>query len=267
MVSVGWFIVSSLWCLQQPPSNNNNNNNRTTTSTAFVSKRPSSTIMSAPPTPVEEATTTAAATTTTTTTTTATTEDDKAYHSLTSRLPPLESPNHRRIYLLRHGETDWNLAGKIQGGGFDIPLNDNGRLQAEKAAAELDGIPLGIIASSSLSRAKETADILMQRHPNDNITRIVDDGFNEMRFGEFEGYSSASDDADREYFEYFKTMSRKVKDDPSFPFPGEGGESTSDVQKRSIKALQKVLQEADPDIKHIAIVSHGRTNKVSRSEN
>jgi broad specificity phosphatase PhoE len=163
--------------------------------------------------------------------------------------------------LLRHGETDWNLLGKIQGGGYDIPLNDNGRLQAEKAAAELDGIPLGIVASSSLSRARETADILRDRHPNDDITRVVDEGFNEMRFGEFEGYSSSADGADPDYLTYFKAMSRKVKDDPTCPFPG-GGESTADVERRSIAALQRILQEADPSVQHIAIVSHGRTNKV-----
>mmetsp|Transcript_4669 Transcript_4669/g.8661 ORF Transcript_4669/g.8661 Transcript_4669/m.8661 type:complete len:337 (-) Transcript_4669:146-1156(-) len=208
--------------------------------------------------------------TTNTSSNTDTNKNDDTYVPLTTLLPPL-APGNVRIYLLRHGETDWNKLGKIQGGGFDIPLNENGRLQAEKVAAELDGIPLGIIASSSLSRAKETADILYQRHANDvdalgsgkAIQRIVDEGFNEMRFGTFEGYASATAETPEEknYLEYFKECAKKVKEDPTVPFPG-GGESTNDVKERTMRALHKLLQEADPTVQHIAVVSHGRTNKV-----
>jgi len=110
-----------------------------------------------------------------------------------------------RVYLVRHGETDWNAEGRIQGGGYDVPLNANGRDQAQKAAVVLAGIPLDVVASSSLSRAKETADIVFAEHQQqqrkknrqpqqDAIAaaavplRIVDEGFNEMRFGEFEGF-------------------------------------------------------------------------------
>mmetsp|Transcript_24473 Transcript_24473/g.58038 ORF Transcript_24473/g.58038 Transcript_24473/m.58038 type:complete len:357 (+) Transcript_24473:95-1165(+) len=201
------------------------------------------------------------------------TEDSPA-KSLQSLLPPLQE-GFRRIYLLRHGETDWNTLGKIQGGGYDIPLNDNGRLQATKVAAELDGIPLDVIASSSLSRAKETADILYSRHSSSNggdnnddhnggvpIRRVVDAGFNEMSFGEWEGFASRDESVDGSEIERFKDTSRHVKADPSFPFPG-GGESTKQVEERSVKALYDVLNNPENSHqRHIAIVSHGRTNKV-----
>jgi broad specificity phosphatase PhoE len=179
---------------------------------------------------------------------------------VSSILPPL-SEGSRRIYLVRHGETDWNKLGKIQGGGFDIPLNDNGRQQALTTALALEDIPLGVVASSHLSRAKETADILWHRH---NATvqdkRVIFEGLGEMRFGEFEGLAWRDQDVDPALAERFKTISKELKHDLNKSFPG-GGESTKDVQKRSVTALDQILKDF-PDEQHIAIVSHGRTNKV-----
>ena len=62
----------------------------------------------------------------------------------------------RRFFYLRHGETDWNAAGRAQGRS-DVPLNDLGRTQAREAAAILTGRGIGAIVSSPLVRAHETA--------------------------------------------------------------------------------------------------------------
>jgi broad specificity phosphatase PhoE len=281
----------------------------------------------------------------------------------------------KRVYIIRHGETNWNLKGKIQGGGFDIPLNNNGKLQALKAAEFLKDVPFDLIASSSLSRAKETADIIYNHHvahynsatattssttsstmslisddsklnytTRKNVAsppkRIIDKGFNEMRFGEFEGLSykkyTKSTSSINEANERFQIVKRSVANDPMFPFPnrsklpnidgrracvdnddeedqdnddneidndnentrlaafeiGEGeGESTRIVEERSMKALSKIItmkknnnttassksdvddvpvdinndeddDEDDEEVQYIAIVSHGRTNKI-----
>jgi len=83
------------------------------------------------------------------------------------------------LYIMRHGETDWNLADKLQGQ-EDIPLNVNGRRQAAIAVARV--IPLGIIRiiSSDLSRAKETAEIIAKQL---NLTVEYDSRLREWNFG------------------------------------------------------------------------------------
>mmetsp|Transcript_4144 Transcript_4144/g.9675 ORF Transcript_4144/g.9675 Transcript_4144/m.9675 type:complete len:312 (-) Transcript_4144:345-1280(-) len=177
--------------------------------------------------------------------------------SLSQLLPPLQA-NSRRIYLIRHGETDWNAQGRIQGGGHDIPLNANGKSQARAVARALQEIPLTVISSSTLSRAKETADILWEQHPD--CQRELDSGLREMGFGEFEGLAIHSPELDEEVRNRFKTIGRQVNGNPELTFPG-GGESTNMVKERACKALQVVLDKYPKD-QHIAVVSHGRTNKV-----
>ncbi len=73
------------------------------------------------------------------------------------------SCNPCSIILVRHGETDWNAAGKSQGW-RDIPLNENGKAQARDLAREFLHLPLKTIYSCSLSRAAETAEAIAEPH-------------------------------------------------------------------------------------------------------
>jgi broad specificity phosphatase PhoE len=107
-------------------------------------------------------------------------------------LPQLE-PEWKLLYLLRHGKTEWKLQGLLQGGGYDIPLNTQGRQQARSASNELSRIPLDAVVSSRLSRAKQTADTLYSKHPS--ASRLVRPEFSEMSFGEFEGVKAKGSDA------------------------------------------------------------------------
>lgn len=88
-----------------------------------------------------------------------------------------------KVLLTRHGQTDWNVLGKIQGI-TDIELNETGIKQAQETGKKLLNYDIDYIISSPLKRAKRTAEIIGQGR---NIPIIVDDGLKERAFGEFEG--------------------------------------------------------------------------------
>ncbi|WP_443218472.1 histidine phosphatase family protein [Rathayibacter sp. YIM 133350] len=75
------------------------------------------------------------------------------------RPPQREGPLVRRVALVRHGETDWNARGVIQGS-TDIELNESGRVQAAAAARSLRDFGATVVVSSPLSRACETAAVI-----------------------------------------------------------------------------------------------------------
>jgi broad specificity phosphatase PhoE len=89
------------------------------------------------------------------------------------------------LLLVRHGETDWNREGRWQGHS-DTHLNDVGREQAARLAAELDGVD--VVYSSDLARARETADILAARL---ELPVHVDRRLRERSFGTWEGKTGA----------------------------------------------------------------------------
>jgi broad specificity phosphatase PhoE len=100
-------------------------------------------------------------------------------------LPSLR-PNHQgvRLLLIRHGETEWNRQGKFQGQ-IDVPLNDNGRLQAQKAAVFLKDVELDFAITSPMLRPKETAEIILNNHQS--LKLELQDGFREISHGLWEG--------------------------------------------------------------------------------
>ncbi|MBQ1538156.1 MAG: histidine phosphatase family protein, partial [Ruminococcus sp.] len=64
------------------------------------------------------------------------------------------------LYIMRHGKTDWNSQHKLQGR-TDVPLNEEGRKMAQRAAEEYRGVHFDVCYCSPLSRARETAEILL----------------------------------------------------------------------------------------------------------
>src|SRR5438128_960886 len=90
------------------------------------------------------------------------------------------------LLLVRHGETDWNADGRLQGH-TDWPLNEYGRTQAKKLAEQLDGDGVAAIYASDLSRARETAEILGGRL---GLAVVVDADLREKNWGTWEGLTS-----------------------------------------------------------------------------
>ena len=94
------------------------------------------------------------------------------------------------IYLVRHGETDWNAVARLQGQ-QDVPLNPRGRVQAEEAGRKLSGLcpDLAVLdfVASPLGRTRHTMEILrtaLDLPPDDYR---IDAGFLELTFGDWEG--------------------------------------------------------------------------------
>ena len=88
-----------------------------------------------------------------------------------------------KLYLIRHGQTDWNVAGKIQGS-TDIPLNDMGKRQAACLAEGMAGRPVTKVFSSCLSRAYETARAIGS---SQHVEVIKVHGLEEVGYGVWEG--------------------------------------------------------------------------------
>ena len=174
--------------------------------------------------------------TTTATTTTMT--------GLARQLPPL-ADGSRRVILVRHAETDWNTRGLMQGGGFDVELNDQGRLQAQNLADELrNSFPkVDVVASSHLARASETADIVASTFSSDDSPiRIINHKFGEMRFGDLEGLAVRGPDCLDETRRRIQDWNHIMHENKSIPWPGTAGESIQDVEQRANAGLAQILR-------------------------
>ena len=151
------------------------------------------------------------------------------------------------LTLVRHGETDWNRARRIQGS-TDIPLNDTGREQARQVAELLrDRMPAGspvIVVSSDLSRARETAEIIagaLEVDPPRTYPQL-----RERAYGEAEGVDTA------EFLE-------RWGDWHSAEIPG--AEPWPALRARALAALQQIVrdvrQTTAPASASVIAVAHG----------
>jgi Histidine phosphatase superfamily (branch 1) len=103
------------------------------------------------------------------------------------------APATLRIYLARHGQTDWNVEGRMQGG-TDTPLNATGRQQAAALKDHLKDVRFDAVYSSTLGRSRETAEIVRGQVPLSSLA-----GLGERRFGKFEGLLSDAPDTGPEF--------------------------------------------------------------------
>lgn len=160
----------------------------------------------------------------------------------------------RSFYFLRHGETDWNKQGLMQGH-TDIPLNDTGRAQAEAAVAALSRVKIDRIVASPLVRAFETAEIV-NRHLKINI--VSEDGIRERHFGSMEGVTYAEMDRQRQQMMADGTL---PVEENGYPCPPKA-EPYGDFRARTIDALTRHMHAA-PD-ENILFVAHGGVYRVLR---
>ncbi|MDQ0304196.1 MAG: histidine phosphatase family protein [Achromobacter sp.] len=152
----------------------------------------------------------------------------------------------RRIFLVRHGETDWNLAGRLQGS-HDIPLNDLGREQAAETARVVERLSGGArhldFVASPLSRAAQTMAILRAELglPPDAFRR--DARLREITFGRWEG-STWPELRRRD------PVSLAARDADPWNFSPPGGESYAELSTRVLEAVAELTGDA-------VVVTHG----------
>lgn len=160
----------------------------------------------------------------------------------------------RSFYFLRHGETDWNKQGLMQGH-TDIPLNETGRAQARAAVTALSRMPIDYIVASPLVRAHETAEIV-----NSVLQKplIVDEGIKERHFGSMEGVTHAEMDRQRSAWMADGSL---VAEENGYPCPPEG-EPYGDFKTRTLETLTKHLDGAKGG--NVLFVAHGGVYRVLR---
>lgn len=147
-----------------------------------------------------------------------------------------------KIYIIRHGQTNWNIIKKIQGQ-KDIELNETGIKQAKDKIKIFNEYNFDLIISSTLTRAKQTANLL---NSEKNIPIIYTDALRERQFGELEGVISDFDE-DPMY-----DININLKD--------KNIEPVSDLYKRVSDLLNEVKEKYSD--KKVLLVTHGGTSRA-----
>lgn len=150
------------------------------------------------------------------------------------------------LYLVRHGQTDWNVEGRLQGHA-DRPLNETGRAQAAAVAQRLATVHLDAICASDLQRAMSTAQAIAAYH---DVRVSPEPRLREFSYGEWEG-RRMSDLAHL----YPEAMQAWHEDPPAYV--PRGADSPDKVRERICDLLEEL--RTHPANGAVLLVSHGRT--------
>lgn len=158
-----------------------------------------------------------------------------------------------KIYLFRHGETDWNKQRRLQGQS-DVPLNGFGRELAVKTARALEqeGTTFDRAFSSPLARALETAQILIGER---EIPLETDRRLMEMNFGVYEGdvFDAPKTDPSHPLYNFLCR--------PELYVPVPGAESFTEAMERAKSFLQEKILPLEGDCESVLVAAHGAFNR------
>lgn len=156
----------------------------------------------------------------------------------------------KKIYIIRHGQTDFNLRGIVQGSGVDSSLNDTGREQARAFFEAYGQVAFDKIYTSKLVRTQESVQAFIDK----GIPHEALEGLNEISWGSKEGQEiTPEEDA------YYHWMIEEWQKGNTFQRI-EGGESPDDVVKRQQVALQHIMKQEEE--RTILICMHGRAMRI-----
>lgn len=156
----------------------------------------------------------------------------------------------KSIYLIRHGETDFNRKGVVQGSGVDSPLNEWGEAQATAFYNAYQHVPFDKIYTSDLQRTHQTVRGFIKRGiPHESYA-----GLNEISWGVREGKEPNTGDNT-----YYKELVSAWKSG-NVELAAEGGESPVQVRERQIPVIETILSR--PHERNILVAMHGRAMRV-----
>ncbi|MEN9217270.1 MAG: histidine phosphatase family protein [Gloeomargarita sp. HHBFW_bins_162] len=155
-----------------------------------------------------------------------------------------------RIYLVRHGETDWNRRGQFQGQ-RDIPLNEKGIMQAQQTQKLLSQVTLDFAVSSPLSRSRQTAELILESHPGISLNLIPD--LQEISHGLWEGKFHREVEAE---FPGMLDQWHHYPERVQMP----QGENLAQVWARAGQAWQKIITQYEGQ--QGIVVAHDAINKA-----
>ena len=155
------------------------------------------------------------------------------------------------LVLVRHGQSQWNLENRFTGW-IDIPLTDEGRLEARKGAEKIKGIPFVKAYTSVLKRAQETLDIVLEVVGQKGIPVEKDQALNERHYGELQGLNK--DEMKKKFGEEQVQLWRR-----SYEVAPPGGESLKDTAARTLPYFkEKILPEVWAG-QNILVSAHGNS--------
>ncbi|MEM8485642.1 MAG: histidine phosphatase family protein [Bacteroidota bacterium] len=156
------------------------------------------------------------------------------------------------LFLVRHGETDYNKQGIVQGRGIDVPLNELGRRQARALASHAATFNLDVIYASTLIRAKQTAQTVALENQDKPLIYLND--LEEMSWGDYEGMHVT--DALRDEF----VRMREEWQQGNYTFSIGRGESALDVQQRALRGINYIIDNHAGE--RVMVVAHGRFLRI-----
>ncbi|SDL06848.1 probable phosphoglycerate mutase [Catalinimonas alkaloidigena] len=156
----------------------------------------------------------------------------------------------KEIYLVRHGQTDFNLKGIVQGSGVDSDLNATGQQQAEAFFKAYRDIPFDKIYTSRLKRSQQS----VQRFMDLGIPWEAHQGLNEINWGYREGKAITPEE--NEY--YYSVIDAWNRGETTLRI--DGGESPQDVADRQQPVLELMLSR--PEEERILVCMHGRAMRI-----
>ncbi len=162
--------------------------------------------------------------------------------------------NKTSLIIARHGETEYNRQGLLQGRGIDAPLNETGLRQAESISGYLAGYDAQTLVSSSLKRSIQTAEPIGK---SKELEVVSESALDEMDFGDYEGV---------EYIKVAEELRvlQEAWQGGKLDQPIPGGESPLEVFERANSAVTRFI-DANRG-KHLILILHGRLIRILLSE-